>query len=109
MKHPVGRFVKLQMKVAERPGAVRMTFLPATQAPTIDTHGVLADVCKTDPARAKLLEQRLGELVRRNDELFRWLEASPRHTALFVENPVAAMREALPELSPDFFDGWKHA
>jgi hypothetical protein len=35
-----------------------------------------------------------------------WLEADPATAALFTSDPVTALRRALPDLAPDFFDGW---
>jgi hypothetical protein len=46
------------------------------------------------------------QLIARNDTVMSWLEADPAHAALFASDPVAGLREALPDLPPDFFDSW---
>jgi hypothetical protein len=109
LKLPPGRFVKLKMRVPDIPAGVTMVFLPAPATSSVPNNGILAEIDRVDPARGKLVAERLGELIARNDEVFRWLEASPRHTTLFAVDPVAALREALPDLRADFFDGWKGA
>lgn len=106
MDVPDTRFVRVETRVAEVEGDVGMTFLADTDLPTVDNHGVLAQIQATDPARAALIQQRLADLVAQTDRVFAWLEASPDNTTLFVEDPISALRKALPALPPGFFESW---
>jgi len=74
--------------------------------PTPENNGILAQVAQVDPARAQRLAARVQELIARNGAFFAWIEATPEHGALFVNDPVAAIKQALPDLPKDFFDDW---
>jgi len=103
--HPKGRFARISHKAHDR---VTTTFLAAEPGYVPDTsnHAVLADVAKTDPARAARIQEGLRRLVASDDAVMAWLEADPAHAALLASDPRAALRQALPDLPADFFDGW---
>ena len=104
---PARRFVQLR-HLDPIPGSATTTFMsaPAGARPDAATHGILADLAVRDPQRAAQVQDRLQFLIARNDTVMAWLEADPANSALFAGNPVAALRRALPDLGPDFFDGW---
>lgn len=104
-EHPKGRFARISHAAHER---VTTTFLAAEPGYVPDTanHAVLADVAKTDPARAERIRADLERLIRHDDAVMAWLEADPAHAALLAADPRAALRQAIPDLPADFFDGW---
>jgi hypothetical protein len=104
---PARRFVQLR-HADPIPGSATTTFMsaPAGARPDPATHGVLADLAMRDPRRAARVQDRLQFLISRNEAVMAWLEANPANSALFASDPVAALRRALPDLGPDFFDGW---
>lgn len=109
---PDRRFAQLRhadpMLGGARLGGATTTFLsaPAGKRPDPATHGLLADLAARDPDRAIRVQDRLQHLIARNDAVMAWLEADPANAALFASDPVSALRRALPDLGPDFFDGW---
>lgn len=107
MDVPDVQFVKLHTSIEAVEGPFGMTFLADTEAPTVDSHGVLAQIDATDPTRAAVVQERLAQLVAHTAAVFAWLGASPDNTTLFVNDPVSALRQAVPDLPPDFFDSWK--
>jgi hypothetical protein len=107
MTQPTRRFVKGRHALEGVPvfDMIILGALP-NDRPTPENNGVLAQIIQTNPARAQRLTSRLQELVARNDAFFDWIEAKPEHGALFINDPVTAVRQALPDLPPDFFDDW---
>jgi hypothetical protein len=104
-----------QLKHADpKLGEVTTTFLsapaslaaPAGQAPRAAAHPALAGIAADDPQRAARIQAGMHQLIARNDTVMSWLGADPANAALFASDPVAGLREALPDLPPDFFDGW---
>jgi hypothetical protein len=104
---PDRRFVRLR-HADPVSGSATTTFMsgPAGARPDPATHGVLADLAVRDPQLAARVADRLQFLISRNDTVMAWLEADPANSALFASDPVAALRRALPDLGPGFFDGW---
>jgi hypothetical protein len=107
MTQPTRRFVKGRHALEGVPvfDMILLGALPDDR-PTPENNGILAGIAQADPVRAQRLATRLRELIARNDALFAWIEAKPEHGALFINDPVAAVRQALPDLPPDFFDDW---
>jgi hypothetical protein len=53
----------------------------------------------TDPDKIEKFNK-LAELLISHDEIiFQWLEADAKNTILFAEDPVSALKRALPEIS----------
>jgi len=104
---PDRRFVRLRHADADQQH-VTTTFVSAdaSRPPTLETNGVLAGIAETDPARARLILERLRTLIAHNHEMMTWLEADGGNAVLFARDPVAAVRQALPDLPADFFEGW---
>lgn len=113
--YPSKRFVRMRHDDS-RPVHATATFLgtepqPPTgsspgSSPAAD-HGVIAAIAADDPERASRVQAGLRHLISRNDAVMSWLEADPDNTALFTRDPEAALRQALPDLPSDFFDGWR--
>jgi hypothetical protein len=107
---PNNRFARLRHEQAG-PHTVTTTLLgaTATAGDALVGNSVIADIAKTDPARAQLIMSRMRELIAHNDAVMSWLEADPAHAAQFAADPLAAVREAIPDLPANFFAGWRAA
>lgn len=106
-RFPDRRFVRLRLEVEQHPAAtVTITAADPGEQPSADDHDILAGIAAADPARAAMVTERIRRLIGREAEFFDWLEKDPRNSALFVRDPAAAIRAALPDLAPDFFAGW---
>lgn len=105
---PTTRFARLRHA---RPGQgqATTTFLGLGAAADIDAlpdSNVIAEVAGNDPARAQLITSRMQQLIAHNDAVMSWLEADASHAQQFAQDPVAALRQVIPGLPADFFDGW---
>ena len=58
-------------------------------------------LAKTDPALAARLGRLLPELLRHEEDLFEWLSRGADHARRFVEDPVGALAEAVPDFSAE--------
>jgi hypothetical protein len=105
--YPEQRFVRFRL-TSNDGGHRTATFTkpPPGFLPTPENHPLLAWLVQSDPARGKLVCERVAELARRSEEFFTWLERDSANSRLFLEDPQAAIRQALPDLAADFFDGW---
>ena len=104
---PNNRFARLRHEQAG-PHTVTTTLLgaTATAGDALAGNSVIADIAKTDPARAELITNRMQQLIAHNDAVMAWLEADPSHATQFAQDPVTALRQVIPDLPADFFDGW---
>lgn len=98
--YPQEPFVKV--RVPSETAGHYMTFtsggadaLPPAQNPVIE------HVAATDPAKAKQLEKLLAFMQSREERFFAWIEESPEHSQLLVNDPAEAVRRALPEIGQD--------
>lgn len=57
-------------------------------------------LAKKDPALAERLGRLMPELLCHEAELFEWMSCGDEHCRRFVEDPVDALAEAIPGLSP---------
>ena len=104
---PDRRFVRLRLREEVHPSATMTVLISDPQAPpAIDNNGVLAKIAETDPARATRVQNGLLALIGREAELFAWMESTPENAFTFVEDPIGAIRAAIPDLPADFFAGW---
>jgi hypothetical protein len=105
--YPTTRFARLRHDL---PGQqhVTTTFLgaSATADAALANNGVIAEIAASDPARAQLVTSRMQQLIAHNDAVMAWIEADPSHAVQFAQDPVAALRQVIPDLPADFFDGW---
>lgn len=105
---PTERFVRLRHDGTQQHVHATATFLAADgEPPAAANHGLIAAIAAGDPERAERVQAGLRYLVAHDEAVMTWLEADPRNTALFTRDPRAALHQALPGLSPDFFDGWR--
>ncbi|HET7462634.1 MAG TPA: hypothetical protein VFJ82_15375 [Longimicrobium sp.] len=107
--YPESRFVRLRLP-ADAVSAHHLTLAaaaPGAAPPAPETNGALARLAQADPARAQRVAQAVARLIEREAEVLTWLEADPAHTSRFMDDPEAALREALPDLDPAFFEDWK--
>jgi hypothetical protein len=105
---PERRFVRAR-HVRGPSSSTATTFLSATgDPPDLTCHGVLSSIAARDPEQAERIRTGLNHLITRDEEVMAWLEADPANTALFLHDPVAALRTALPDLDEDFFGRWSH-
>jgi len=58
-------------------------------------------LAKGNPALAERLSRILPELIRHEESLFEWLSRGDDHAKRFVENPVEAFAEAVPDFSAE--------
>lgn len=106
-RYPETRFVRLRSSAPDLP-SFSVTLLAANPAatPTVANHGVLAKIAEQDPERARFIRERVDELIGHNDRFFTWLAESPGNMQLFIDDPVAGVRQALSDLPPHFFADW---
>jgi len=99
---PAQRFIRLRLPVDGHSATFTLKGL-AGEPPSRANHEILGGMAAADPTRAQAIETKLNVLIGREAELFSWLESDPGHTALFLKDPVAALRTAFPDLGADFF------
>ncbi|HOY18421.1 MAG TPA: hypothetical protein PLC89_14035 [Haliscomenobacter sp.] len=94
------RAVQLQMRLDENQPAFGMNFLSVDpeNLPNVDDNAIIAQLATTDPTKAEKVKVVLAQLIANNEPFFQWLETAPEHTILFVKDPVAAIKQALPNL-----------
>lgn len=106
-EYPQQRFVRLRHGKAEHTNVTTtFTGVEATAALAVEGHGLLDAIASADPDRAQLVRGRLHQLMTHDHAVMTWLEASPDNVTLFAHDPVAALRQAIPDLPADFFEGW---
>lgn len=94
------RAVQLQMRLDDDKPAFGMNFLSVDpeNVPNVDDNAIIAQLATTDPAKAEKAKAVLAQLIANNEPFFQWLETAPEHTILFVKDPVAALKQALPNV-----------
>lgn len=104
---PDTRFVRIRLPVEDHPAAT-ITFLAADPAflPSADNNGILAKVADEDPGRARQIIAGLADLLKREDEIIRWIESDQKHGLAFTRDPLGSISQALPDLPGDFFTRW---
>lgn len=100
-RFPQQRFVRLQLP-HPRSQQHTATFTAPPFVPDAGNSSRLAEL----GSNAELVSQRLAELASRSDDFLSWLERDRGNTRLFLEDPVTAIHQALPDLPKDFFEAW---
>ncbi|WP_323117739.1 hypothetical protein [Burkholderia alba] len=105
---PSDRFVRLRLPspdehhvtatLVQRPAGADSRTLP---------HPLLDQLIQDDPSRGTLIAAQLAELARHENALFAWLELDSENVKLYLDDPIAALRQALPNLADDFFQAWE--
>ena len=105
MKFPDKRSVTLKKSKSEN-FEVDVTILKAEPGNVLghDNHGIIDKVHETDPKKAKKLTELMNKLISKDDIFFKWLEADPENTMLFVNDPVAAINAAIKDLPLTLFE-----
>lgn len=72
---------------------INLTFISMSKEkpPTAGCYGV------TDSVKASKLNHALNQLTGFNEEFFQWLEADPKNAILFANDPVKALKTAIPD------------
>lgn len=94
-KHPSGQ-----------PYTITLVEAAPEMVATPENHGALAAIHAVAPKRAAMVQDRLKTLIGYNSQFFDWIEKDPANGTLFANDPVAAIRKALPDLPADFFENW---
>ncbi len=102
---PQKRFVRLKTSL-EPQKPFTMTLVEQTEAPAAENNSILAAIRQRDPDRTQLIQDRLATLMKRNDEIHDWITTSHANALRFAQDPVGAIRQVMPDLPADFFDGW---
>jgi len=66
---------------------------------TAGANGIIEDIRGSDPEKATKLKALLKTLETNQFRFFDWMEQSPANTKLFLENPLEALKQALPDVS----------
>lgn len=72
---------------------INLTFIPMSKEkpPTAGDYGV------TDSVKASKLNHALNQLAGFNEVFFQWLEADSKNAILFANEPVKALKAAIPD------------
>jgi len=72
---------------------VNITFMSMDEEniPTSDDYGI------KDAVKAEKLNNALNYLAECNETVFQWLEADPKNAILFANDPLKALKSAVPE------------
>ncbi|GGB96409.1 hypothetical protein [Dyadobacter sediminis] len=101
---------KISVKLATPHGAdFTMHILPAMAGSLqADSHPAVAKLAEQSTGAADQAKYVLEQLIARDEDFTRWLESSPENSILFVNDPVSAIRQALPDLPANLYEQWSH-
>ncbi|CAH1044977.1 hypothetical protein [Halomonas sp. TD01] len=67
-------------------------------------HPLVQKLAETDSKAASNVEQLIQELLTHEKRFFAWLGASESHMEQFMNDPVSALKLAIPDLPDSFFN-----
>lgn len=98
-------FVKYRLK-DDSMGEHYVTF--SSRAPrafvTKENHPLIRKIAETDSATAEKVERLIQEMIANEQLFFSWLGGDASRMESFMEDPIGALKQALPDLPEAFFD-----
>lgn len=67
-------------------------------------HPVIQQLAEIDAKAANNAEQLIKELLTHEKAFFAWLGANGAHMEQFMNDPISALKQAIPDLPDSFFD-----
>jgi hypothetical protein len=77
---------------------VHINFVRMDKLPQAEHYGI------TDPSNKQRLNAALQYMQQINEPFFQWLEQDAAHAILFAQNPLEAMKTAIPDLDESIFN-----
>ncbi len=105
MKNPSPRFVRYRMKDSRYTNhhiTIRSSVPGA--GTSLAASSLVTHFAQTAPDVAGKVQQLVDTMIAHERDFFAWLGASAANMELFLDNPVAALRAAAPEIPPAFYE-----
>lgn len=67
-------------------------------------HPLVSNLAENDTETANRVEKLIQEMTMHEKRFFTWLGADASHMESFINDPIGALRQALPDLSEEFFN-----
>ncbi|NDJ57512.1 hypothetical protein GWD52_11005 [Enterobacteriaceae bacterium 4M9] len=77
---------------------------PGTPVLSAENHPLINMIAQTDEEAADTVERLIEQMTAYEQRFFAWLRDDANHMTLFMEDPISALRQAIPELPETFFN-----